>query len=220
MALKAVLFDMDGVLVNSEPLHRKAFHEVFEDLGIEVSKEQYYSFSGASTQHIADALVEHFQLTVTPQFIIDKKRAYFKDLFYNDQEFDLLPGVRDLLNHYRENGIRMVVASSASRVTIQMVFDRFGISSYFLGRVSGADLEASKPHPEIFLKAAALSGTPTEECMVIEDATNGILAAHRAGIFCAAFRSPHTHLQDYSLANMVVEDYKELYLPRIQSFFP
>lgn len=219
MALEAVLFDMDGVLVNSEPLHRKAFFQTFVDLGIEVTEEQYYSFSGASTQHIADALVNHFELQVSPQYIIDKKRAYFKELFFNDQEFDLLPGVRDLLNHYKDNGIKMVVASSASRVTIQMVFDRFGIESYFLGRVSGADLEASKPHPEIFLKAAALSGTPTEECMVIEDATNGILAAHRAGIFCAAFKSPHTHLQDYSLANLVVEDYRELYLPLLQTYF-
>ncbi len=139
MALEAVLFDMDGVLVNSEPLHRKAFHQVFEDLKIHVPTEVYYSFSGASTQHIADKLVEHYHLDVTAQYIIDQKRAYFKDLFFNDNSFDLLPGVRELLEHYRTHGLKMVVASSASQVTIQMVFDRFGIASYFLGRVSGAD---------------------------------------------------------------------------------
>jgi HAD superfamily hydrolase (TIGR01509 family) len=219
MALEAVLFDMDGVLVNSEPLHRKAFHQVFEDLTIHVPTEVYYSFSGASTQHIADKLVEQYDLKVSPQYIIDKKRAYFKDLFFNDLSFDLLPGVRELLDHYRTNGIKMVVASSASQVTIQMVFERFGIASYFLGRVSGADLKASKPHPEIFQKAAALTDTPPTKCMVIEDATNGIMAAHRAGIFCAAYKSPHTHLQDYSLANLVVEDYTELYLGKLEPFF-
>lgn len=210
---------MDGVLVNSEPLHRKAFHQVFEDLKIHVPTELYYSFSGASTQHIADKLVEHYHLDVTAQYIIDQKRAYFKDLFFNDNSFDLLPGVRELLEHYRTHGLKMVVASSASQVTIQMVFDRFGIASYFLGRVSGADLKASKPHPEIFQKAAAMAETPTDRCMVIEDATNGILAAHRAGIFCAAYRSPHTHLQDYSLANLVVEDYTALYVEELKPYF-
>lgn len=210
---------MDGVLVNSEPLHRKAFHLVFEDLKIEVPTELYYSFSGASTQHIADKLVEHYGLEVSSQFIIDQKRAYFKDLFYNDADFDLLPGVRELLEHYRSHGIKMVVASSASQVTIQMVFDRFGIADYFLGRVSGADLKASKPHPEIFQKAAAMAETDISKCMVIEDATNGIMASHRAGIFCAAYKSPHTHLQDYSLANLVVEDHAELYLDKLKPYF-
>lgn len=210
---------MDGVIVDSEPLHRKAFHQVFDDLGIDVPKETYYSFSGASTRHIAEKLKEVYSLSEAPEEIVEAKRRYFNELFYNDTEFDLLPGVRDLIEHYHREGIRLVVASSASRNTIAMVFEKFGLDSYFSGRVSGADLAASKPHPEIFIRAAQLAGESPEHCMVIEDATNGILAAHRAGIFCAAFKSPHTHLQDYSLADLVVSDYKELRLEIISRYF-
>lgn len=219
MALKAVLFDMDGVIVNSEPLHRKAYYQVFEDLGIDVPKGTYYSFSGASTRHIAEKLVEMFSLSQAPEFIIEAKRKYFRELFYNDTEFDLLPGVRDLIGHYHREGIKLVVASSAARNTIAMVFDKFGLDPYFTGRISGADLKASKPDPEIFIRAAELAGEPRECCMVIEDATNGILAAHRAGIFCAAFKSPHTHFQDYSLADLVVSDYRELRVEKVSGYF-
>lgn len=219
MALKAVLFDMDGVIVNSEPLHRKAFHQVFADLNIHVSQETYYSFSGSSTRNIAEKLVEGYGLSQTPDDIIAAKRSYFKELFANDTEFNLLPGVLELIQHYHQAGIKLVVASSASRNTITMVFDKFGLNPYFIGRISGDELEASKPDPQIFLQAAALAGEPVENCMVIEDATNGIIAAHRAGIFCAAYRSPHTHLQDYSLAQLVISDYQELRLEAIGQYF-
>ncbi len=219
MALKAVLFDMDGVIVNSEPLHRKAFHQVFADLNIHVSQETYYSFSGSSTRNIAEKLVEGYGLDQTPDDIIAAKRSYFKELFANDTEFNLLPGVLELIQHYHQAGIKLVVASSASRNTITMVFDKFGLNPYFIGRISGDELEASKPDPQIFLQAAALAGEPVENCMVIEDATNGIIAAHRAGIFCAAYRSPHTHLQDYSLAQLVISDYQELRLEAIGQYF-
>ncbi|MBX2952320.1 MAG: HAD family phosphatase [Leadbetterella sp.] len=219
MALKAVLFDMDGVIVDSEPLHRKAFHMVFEDLGIHVPKEMYYSFSGAATRHIAERLIDIFALNTSPESIMEAKRNYFRDLFYNDTEFDLLPGVRELISHYHEEGIKLVVASSATRNTIAMVFDRFGLDPYFTGRISGADLQASKPNPEIFIRAAALADEPLENCMVIEDATNGIVAAHRAGIFCAAYKSPHTHMQDYTLADLVVSDYRELWVDHLNVYF-
>lgn len=210
MTLKAVLFDMDGVIVDSEPMHRKAFFKVFEDLGITVSMEVYTSFAGSSTQNIADKLISMYDLQVSAQEIMDSKRKYFKGYFYNDSEFDLIPGVRKLIEYYYNNGIKLVVASSATRTTIEMVFDKFGLDKYFMGRISGADLVESKPNPEIFIKAAEIAGEPTENCMVIEDAANGILAANRAGIFSVAYKSPNTHLQDYSLANKVIEDFSEL----------
>jgi beta-phosphoglucomutase len=219
MQLKAVLFDMDGVIVDSEPLHRKAFYSTFEDLNIEVSLEVYTSFAGASTQNIADKLINLYNLSVPASFIMDRKRKYFKEYFYGDSDFDLIPGVRKLIEHYHENGIKLVVASSATRNTIEMVFDKFGLDKYFLGRISGADLIESKPNPEIFLRAAEIVNEPVANCMVIEDATNGIKAARAAGIFCTAFKSPHTHLQDYSLANLVVEDFAELRLEKILASF-
>ncbi|ASW76207.1 ABC transporter ATP-binding protein [Chryseobacterium piperi] len=219
MSLKAVLFDMDGVIVDTEPLHRKAYFKMFDDLKIEVSEDLYTSFTGNSTKKVCETLIQKYNLPHTHEQLADIKRAYFKDYFYNDADFDLIPGVRKLIEHYYENKVQLVIASSASMVTINMVFEKFGLEKYFNGKISGAELKESKPHPEVFLLAAQVANEPLENCMVIEDSTNGILAAYRAHIFCAAYRSEHSINQDYSLANITISDYSELELDRISKHF-
>ncbi|GAA5086207.1 HAD family hydrolase [Chryseobacterium ginsengisoli] len=219
MPLKAVLFDMDGVIVDTEPLHRKAYFKTFDELGIAVPEDLYTSFTGASTKRVAETLIDKFNLKQTPEEIASTKRAFFKDYFYNDEEFDLIPGVKDLILHYYENDIKLILASSATMTTINMVFEKFELEKYFKGKISGANLKESKPHPEVFLLAAEMASEPVENCMVIEDSTNGILAAHRAKIFCAAYRSPHSKNQDYTLADTVVSDYEELRLDKISKYF-
>lgn len=219
MSLKAVLFDMDGVIVDTEPLHRKAYFKTFNELGIEVSEDLYTSFTGASTKRVCETLINQFNLTQTYEEIAKTKRNYFKDYFYNDEEFDLIPGVKGLIEHYYESGMTLILASSATMTTINMVFEKFELDKYFSGKISGADLKESKPHPEVFLLAAEMAGEPVENSMVIEDSTNGILASHRANIFCAAYRSPHSKNQDYTLANIVVADYIELELDKISKYF-
>lgn len=219
MPLKAILFDMDGVIVDTEPLHRKAYFKTFDELGIAVPEDLYTSFTGASTKRVAETLIDKFNLSETPEEIASTKRAFFKDYFYNDEEFDLIPGVKDLILHYYENEIKLILASSATMTTINMVFEKFELEKYFEGKISGADLKESKPHPEVFLLAAEMANEPVENCMVIEDSTNGILAAHRAKIFCAAYRSPHSKNQDYTLADTVVSDYEELKLDKISKYF-
>ncbi|WP_294307090.1 HAD family phosphatase [uncultured Chryseobacterium sp.] len=219
MPLKAVLFDMDGVIVDTEPLHRKAYFKTFNDLEIEVSEDLYTSFTGASTKRVYETLINTFNLKQTFEEIAETKRNYFKDYFYHDEDFDLIPGVKELILHYHENGIKLVLASSATMTTINMVFEKFELEHYFMGKISGADLKESKPHPEVFLLAAKMAGEPVENCMVIEDSTNGILAAHRANIFCAAYRSPHSKNQDYTLADTVVSDYSDLEIDKIAQYF-
>ena len=88
-----------------------------------------------------------------------------------------------------------------------------------MGKFSGADLERSKPHPEIFIKAAEHTGCSKSECMVIEDSTNGIKAAHSANIFCTAFKSPHSSGQDYTLSDLVISDFKEIQFSNKDAFF-
>ncbi|WP_294331694.1 HAD family phosphatase [uncultured Chryseobacterium sp.] len=219
MPLKAVLFDMDGVIVDTEPLHRKAYFKTFKDLGIEVSEDLYTSFTGASTKRVCDTLIDTFNLEQTFEEIAEIKRNYFKEYFYHDEDFNLIPGVKELIQHYYDNGIKLILASSATMTTINMVFEKFELEKYFMGKISGADLKESKPHPEVFLLAAKMAGEPVENCMVIEDSTNGILAAHRANIFCAAYRSPHSKNQDYTLADTVVSDYSDLEIDKIAQYF-
>ncbi|MDP9960249.1 HAD family hydrolase [Chryseobacterium lathyri] len=219
MSLKAVLFDMDGVIVDTEPLHRKAYFATFDELEITVSEDLYTSFTGASTKRVCETLIQKFDLNHTHEAIAGIKRSYFKDYFDNDEEFDLIPGVRELIQHYKENNIKLILASSATMTTINMVFEKFGLEQYFSGKISGAALKESKPHPEVFLLAAEMAEESVENCMVIEDSTNGILAANRAKIFCAAYRSPHSKNQDYTLADIVVTDYEELELDKLSKYF-
>lgn len=212
MPFKAALFDMDGVIVNTEPLHRKAYFDMFKQYGLNVSQDLYNSFTGNATLKVCQDLVKHFSLDCPPEELIAKKRENFKYLSDHDKDFDLIPGVRALIENYHQNGIKMVLASSASRNTINWVFDRFNLDSYFIDKISGAELKASKPHPEIFELAAKKAGETIENCIVIEDSTNGIKAAHAAGISCVAYKSEHSKNQDYTLAQKVISDYKDIYV--------
>ena len=219
MPLKAVLFDMDGVIVDTEPLHRKAYFSTFDDLEIEVSEELYTSFTGASTKKVCTTLIERFQLTQSHEELALIKRKYFRHFFYNDTDFNLLPGVKSLIENYFDNNIKLVLASSASMVTIDMVFEKFDLEKYFIGKISGADLKESKPHPEIFLLASEIANEPKGNCMVIEDSTNGIIAAHSADIFCTAYKSEHSVGQNYEKANLVISDFSEIEVEKIEKHF-
>ncbi|WP_243472074.1 HAD family hydrolase [Winogradskyella sp. MH6] len=207
--LKAVLFDMDGVIVDTEPLHRKAYHQMFDDVNINVDEDLYASFTGQSTINICKRLVDHFNLNETPEELVSLKRKHYKIFFEND-DLELIDGVLDRIQDYHSNDVKLVVASSASMLGIKQIFERFDLNQYFSAKFSGADLKKSKPHPEIFIKAAESTGFSKSECLVIEDSTNGIKAAHSAGIYCVGFKSPHSSHQDYSLANKIITSFEEI----------
>ncbi|WP_178988886.1 HAD family hydrolase [Winogradskyella schleiferi] len=217
--LKAVLFDMDGVIVDTEPLHRKAYYQMFKDVNIEVNDTLYESFTGQSTINICKRLVDHFNLNEVPEILVNIKRKHFKYLFENDSGLVLIDGVLERIKDYHANGIKLVVASSASMPNIERIFNRFNLNQFFMGKFSGADLKRSKPHPEIFIKAAEHTGFIKSECMVIEDSTNGIKAAHAANIFCVGFKSEHSSGQDYSKANIIISDFEEVAYSEVHKFF-
>ncbi len=216
--LKAVLFDMDGVIVDSEPLHHKAYRRMFNDVNIEVSDTLYESYTGQATLPICKHICEYFNLNESPETLVALKRKHFKYLFDNDTDFKLIEGVLDLIKNYHSNGLALVLASSASMPNINRIFSRFNLDQYFVAKLSGADLKASKPHPEIFINAAKASGFNREECIVIEDSTNGIKAANAAGIYCVAFDSAHSKNQDYLTANKVITDFSEIRFNKILSY--
>ncbi|UKM63727.1 HAD family phosphatase [Flavobacteriaceae bacterium GSB9] len=208
--LKAVIFDMDGVIIDSEPMHNKAYHDLFDEIGIEVSPKLYQSFTGQSTINICKRLQDHFNLQQSPESLVALKRKHYKRFFDSDSDLTLIDGVLDLIKDYHSNGLTLVLGSSASMDGINQIFERFDLNQYFKAKFSGGDLKQSKPHPEIFIKSAAATGFTREECMVIEDSTNGVEAAKAAGIFCVGYDSFHSKNQDYSKADMVISDFKDI----------
>jgi HAD superfamily hydrolase (TIGR01509 family) len=208
---------MDGVIVDTEPVHHHAYNQHFKLLNIEVNAEMYASFTGNSTKNIFERLKIQFKLDEDVASLVETKRNLFNDAFDNKEDLYLLDGVEDLIKDLYENGMQLVLASSSATVTINRVFNRFGLHKYFTHIVSGEDFPKSKPHPAIFLKAAELANTPVENCIVIEDSTNGIMAAKAAGIYCMGYDSFHSKLQDYSLADVVITDFKELSYGKIKN---
>lgn len=201
---------MDGVIVDTEPVHRYAYYKQFEELNIEVTEAMYTSFTGFSTRNTFQTLKEQFQLTHEVEDLIQRKRSIFNDAFDTKADLELLEGVRTLIEDLHQNGIQLIVASSASKVTIDRVFTRFGLHDFFTHIVSGEDFPKSKPHPAIFEHAASLSIAPKDNCIVIEDSTNGVKAAKAAGIYCVGYISEHSKDQHLDEADLVINHFKEL----------
>lgn len=208
--ITTVIFDMDGVLVNSEPLHHEVFLVQFEQLNIEVTNELFATFTGNSNKMIYQKIKDRFQLDHEIEDLIADKNKLFIEAFDKKEDLHLMSGVKDLILDLYNNGMQLVVASSSEMEIINKVFERFDLDKYFTYKVSGNDFPESKPNPAIFLKAAELAQTPVENCIVIEDSTNGIKAAKAAGIYCIAYKSEGVDTQDQSLADTIIYDYREL----------
>ena len=208
--ITTVIFDMDGVLVNSEPLHHEVSLVQFEQLNIEVTNEIFATFTGNSNKMIYQKIKNRFQLDHEIEDLIAAKNKLFIEAFDKKEDFHLMSGVKDLIVDLYNNGMQLVVASSSEMEIINKVFERFDLDQYFTHKVSGNDFPESKPNPAIFLKAAELAQTPVENCIIIEDSTNGIEAAKAAGIYCIAYKSEGVDTQDQSLADSIINDYKEL----------
>jgi HAD superfamily hydrolase (TIGR01509 family) len=215
--IQTVIFDMDGVIVDTEPIHRYAYYKQFDELNIAVTEEMYTSFTGFSTRNTFQTLKEAFQLNHDVEDLIQRKRTIFNDAFDSKEDLELLEGVEKLIKELHENGMQLILASSASKVTIERVFSRFKLHQYFTHVVSGEDFPKSKPHPAIFEHAASLSIAPKENCIVIEDSTNGVRASKAAGIFCVGYNSVHSKDQDLSEANAVINHFNELSFQEVKN---
>jgi HAD superfamily hydrolase (TIGR01509 family) len=208
--IQTVIFDMDGVIVDTEPVHKYAYFQHFKELNIVVTDAFYHNLTGNSTRNVFQKLKDEFNLMEDVEDLIQRKRAIFNDAFDTKKDLFLIDGVEALIKDLNANGIQLILASSASKVTIERVFNRFNLNQFFTDKVSGEDFPKSKPHPAIFEHAASLSIAPKENCIVIEDSTNGVQAANAAGIYCVGYDSLHSKLQDLSKANVIIQDFKAL----------
>lgn len=209
-SIKCVIFDMDGVIIDSEEIHKKAYYETFNTLNIEVSDTLYKSFTGSSTINAFQRLVAHFNLKNDPEELVLDKRKRYVNFFENDPNLHLVAGVEEIIKYFYNKGIVLILASSSAMINIDRVFNRFNLNTYFAAKISGADLKESKPNPEIFNKAAILGNISKENCVVIEDSDNGITAANDANIFVFGYANKLSEGQTLENADFVINHFSEL----------
>ena len=201
---------MDGVIIDSEPIHFNIENEIFQELNISISKEEHHSYVGTSSLNMWQVIVSKHNIAGDAREIAKKQHALYMTYLLNEKDLHPIPGVIQLIKDLYHNGFKLVLASSSYMEVIEIVLEKFNISNYFMARVSGTELANSKPHPEIFLKSAKLANSQPTECVVIEDSRNGITSAKAAGIKCIGYLSPNSGMQDLSGADMIVKSFDQL----------
>lgn len=202
--IKAVIFDMDGVLLDSEPFILEAATRMFAEHGLTVQPGDFKPFVGTGEDRFIGGVAEKYGFPLEPAR--DKARTYEIYADVVEGRLEPLNGVPEFIAKAREKGLKLAVASSADLVKVGINLNGIGIpAAAFDAIVSGSDVARKKPHPEGFLKAAEKLGVKPEECLVVEDAVNGVQAAKAAGMKCLALTTSFAP-RDLAQADWVAPD--------------
>ena len=186
MILKALIFDLDGVLTDTAELHYLAWKKLSDELGLSFDKSQNEALKGVSRIGSFEIILSNngksdFYSFAEKEMLSNRKNEYYKELIETLTEKDVLPGIRTLLDDAREKGLKNAVASVSRNAP--RVLERIGLASYFDTVADAAKVKNSKPDPEIFLTCATQLGVPPASCIGIEDAQAGVEAILSAGMF-------------------------------------
>lgn len=204
--IKAILFDLDGVIVDSEPLHFEAHKKALEYFGIELMLEDYLKFGLAKgDESLYKNISEKFDVPIDREKISSLKREYYKEIF--NEKGMMVPGILEALQNFSRKYELAVVSSG---LLVGFVVDKFDIGKYFKIFVTGENIKRVKPFPDIYLEALEKMGLSKEECVAIEDSKTGVEAAKSAGIKCIAIPNEFTKNQDFSKADVVLSGIKEV----------
>lgn len=216
---KAVIFDMDGVIIDSEPIHLKLEQKLLKQLGVHITEEEYNGYIGTTAYYMWKAIrIRHGITKDLEELVKSDREAYYKHLVSNENEVVLVNGVKDFIKELRKNHAKLAIASSSPIEVIEAVARIFQLEEYFDVVVTGDYVEESKPEPDIFLYAAEKLGVLAEECIVIEDSHNGVIAAKKAGMKCLGYINPSSGNQDLHMADLLVDSFSKLSFDKINLF--
>jgi beta-phosphoglucomutase len=207
---RAFIFDMDGVLVDSENLYKGIEQQLFSEVGVVIDHDEHIAYQGCSNPVMWNLIKQKHGLPHSLDELVriteEKVIHYFSSLPF----IEPMPGVPDLLAWLRSKGIRVALASSSTIDVINIVLSKSKLRPFFEVIADSTEAGAGKPDPAIFLLAQRKLGIPKENCVVIEDSTNGIKAALAAGIYCIAFNGPGSEHQDQSAADWRISRFSEI----------
>jgi len=199
----AVIFDLDGVLWDGEPLYHEAFNVVLAPLGHHVSEEDYSQVIGQSVEACWEWMWERFELAEPPaSFLPAYNRAVLHLL---KRPLGPLPGVRPLISELKRLGVPIAVASASLRAWVDATLRGLGLEDAFDTTVSASEVTNAKPAPDLYLTAAARLGVAPERCLAVEDTLAGIRSAKAAGMFAVQLRAASTALPPLDEADLVLD---------------
>lgn len=192
-SVRAALWDMDGTLLDSAEYHWLSWQETMQELGFELSYDEFVSTFGQRNDTI---LRKWISAEITPEEIArigDRKEALYRSLV-RERGIELLPGVRDWLVRLQQAGWRMAIASAAPRANVETIIEVLDLAAFFTTYVGAEDVQRGKPDPQVFLLAAERLGVEPSACVVLEDAPAGVQAGINAQMKTIGVQSSHTDL--------------------------
>jgi beta-phosphoglucomutase family hydrolase len=206
--IKAVIFDMDGVIAETEYAHIEAEKQTMLKHGVRISEDELHEYTGTTAKLMFTDLIEKYKLNTTFEKIFSEKEKILDKML--EEDIEPTKGIIDLLLLLKKKKIKLAVASSSHRKMIGHVLKKLKIIDLFDSIIGAEDINRSKPDPEIFLMSAKRLHVRPEECWVVEDSKFGVEAAKKAGMKCLGYVNPSSGKQDLSKADLIIDDFRRL----------
>jgi beta-phosphoglucomutase len=208
--IKAVIFDLDGVIVDTEPLNKECQHEFIIKLGVKDPQPLQVNLQGLNTKAYWTAMKTGYDLTLSVEELARLWRPYYLSFLESLETIPIIPGIPELIDYLVTHEYGLAIASSANPMRIKLILDKIKLEHSFPIIVDGDSYEHSKPAPDCFLLAAEQLGVAPQDCIVIEDSTNGVQAANAAHIRCIGYAGSDHNEDDLSTADVIITDFKSL----------
>jgi len=206
--IKAIIFDLDGVIVDSEPVHFKAHRKILKEFGISLTKEDYLEFGVArGDEFLLKTMAKKYKKKINVEEARRLKKKYYISLISTDLK--LRKGIKRFLESV-DKKYKLALASSSKKEVIELVLKNFDLFQYFKTITSGGEVKKVKPAPDIYLKSIEKAGVLPMESLAIEDSETGVISAKKAGLRCVAFPGKFTRFQDFSKADVMIKNIAEL----------
>jgi mannitol-1-/sugar-/sorbitol-6-/2-deoxyglucose-6-phosphatase len=207
---KALIFDMDGVIINSEPLWRKAMIKGFNKIGLDFTEDDCRKTTGMRLKEVIELWLKHYQIS---DFTISQVDKLIIDNLISliEKEGKAIDGILDIINYCKEKNIKTGLATSSDQILMDAVLKKLQLQNSFDAVVSAEKMTHGKPHPEVFLACAQKLNVKSTECLVIEDSVNGVIAAKAAQM--RVFSVPdidHKFMKQFAVADYQCDNMKEV----------
>jgi len=208
--IEAIIFDMDGTLVDTEPFNTEIEKRLFKLNKIEISEEEHQKYIGVASDAMWREIAEQQQLQIPVSELIEQNHKESLRYLSEVELIPIMPGLVDILEKLQAKKYPMAVASSSTPEIIDLILNRTNLKKYFQVILSAEEAGKSKPEPDVFLLAAEKLGIKPVNCLVVEDSENGIKSAQAAGMTCVAYQGSGADPRKQKEAEAVIQNYTQL----------